>query len=562
MEREKKDNQKHGEQVGQDRKPMQQKQQAASEELFWADQLAETIINRKKFHYLDKPVPKFKEFVVKTSASLSGVLHIGRLSDTVRGYSVYKALIDKGVKAKLIWVAENMDPLRKVPQNVPKNFAEYIGTSVSDVPDPEKCHDSYADHFMLEYFEVLNEFVAVKMEKYSMREEYKKGHFKPYIKKLLEHAEQVREIQNRYRDAPLKPGWCPWSPICEKCGKIITANVTGLKDGKVEYTCQDYQFETATATGCGHKGVDDPMRCNGKMMWKSEWASQWARWQVCSEGAGKEYQVPNSAFWVNAEICEQVLDFPKPEPIFYEHIMIDNQKMSASLGNVIYPKEWLDVAQPELLNYFYNKRLMKTRSFSWKDLPLLYKEYDDAARIVLGEKKLDNEKELHHYKRLFEISSLGKKYVPLPINFPHAALLAQIFIKKEDMIKALERIGLYDKKLDTQIFQMVARAKVWLEKYAPGETKFKLQETVPQGLQLSEKQRLVLHLVAGKVKEKKWTDKELHNEFYELCKAQGIPPQEFFKAAYKVLLNQERGPLLANFILTVGEKAVSLLAQA
>jgi len=53
MEREKKDNQKHGEQVGQDRKPMQQKQQAASEELFWADQLAETIINRKKFHYLD-----------------------------------------------------------------------------------------------------------------------------------------------------------------------------------------------------------------------------------------------------------------------------------------------------------------------------------------------------------------------------------------------------------------------------------------------------------------------------------------------------------------------------
>ena len=59
--------------------------------LFWADQIAEEIVSRKKFRYVDKPVPKLRKFVVKTSASLSGVLHIGRLSDTIRSETVYRA---------------------------------------------------------------------------------------------------------------------------------------------------------------------------------------------------------------------------------------------------------------------------------------------------------------------------------------------------------------------------------------------------------------------------------------------------------------------------------------
>ncbi|PIY59940.1 lysine--tRNA ligase, partial [Candidatus Woesearchaeota archaeon CG_4_10_14_0_8_um_filter_47_5] len=143
--------------------------------MFWADQLARKIVSRDSFHYLDKPVPKLKQFRVKTSASLSGVLHIGRLSDTIRGDSVFKALEDAGVKAELIWVAENMDPLRKVPEGVPASYKEHIGMPVTDVPDPWGCHASYAEHFTAVYFEVVDDFVSTPMKKYSMREEYKKG---------------------------------------------------------------------------------------------------------------------------------------------------------------------------------------------------------------------------------------------------------------------------------------------------------------------------------------------------------------------------------------------------
>src|SRR3989338_2842329 len=179
-------------------------------DLFWADQLAKKIIGREGDRYLDRHIEKPNGFVVKTSASISGVLHIGRLSDTVRGASVYRALLDAGEKTKFIWVAEDMDPLRKIPAGVPESYEKHIGTSVSTLPDPEGCHKSYAEHHTDEYFKVLNEFVFEEMERFSMQNEYLKGTFNDYIRKLLEHTCVIREIQNKHRTNQLKSDWSPW----------------------------------------------------------------------------------------------------------------------------------------------------------------------------------------------------------------------------------------------------------------------------------------------------------------------------------------------------------------
>lgn len=540
-------------------KEINQKNKADEEkELFWADQLAQQIIHREKFHYLDKKIQKFNVFTVKTSASLSGVLHIGRLSDTIRGETVYRALKDAGVKTKLIWVAEDMDPLRKIPKNVPQEFEKYIGMAVTDVPDPDGNYGSYAERFKAEYFEVLDNFVTTKMEKFSMREEYKKGNFSKYIKKILENAEQVREIQNRYRTNKLAKGFIPWKPICDNCGKIVTTDVKEFSNGVVKYQCKDYEFESAKAIGCNHKGENDPLKGNGKLLWKSEWAAQWANWNIAAEGAGKEYQVPNSAWWINAEITERILDYPMPQPIFYEHLMIDGEKMSASLGNVIYPKDWLEVAPPELLKFFYNKRLMKTRSFSWKDLPTLYDDYDTHMNIYLGNINLDNKKEEQHMKRLFEISH-GKDIKPVNISFAHAAMIAQIGPGEEDAVRSMEKTGHYDKKMHDALFERINKAKLWLDKYAPEDVKFVVQDNVPENLKLSDKEKEALHLVADALNKKEWNEKELFNEFYEICKKVGIKNTDFFRASYNVLLNKDRGPKLAPFILALGKDKVSVL---
>ncbi|HII16489.1 TPA: lysine--tRNA ligase [Candidatus Woesearchaeota archaeon] len=530
---------------------------------FWADQIAQEIISRKRFHYSNEPVTQPDEYVVKTSASLSGVLHIGRLSDTIRGESVAKALLDAGKSVRFIWVAEDMDPLRKVPKGVPKGYEQYLGMPVTDVPDPEGSYDSYAARHVAEYFEVIDQFVTLKLAKFSMREEYRKGTFRPYIQKILEQFDRVKDIQNSYRTNPLPEGWSPWKPICEKCGRIATAHITGFDGKLITYECRDYHFENTIAKGCGHKGTADPLTADGKLMWKSEWASQWAAFSVVTEGAGKEYQVPNSAFWVNGEIVEKVLHYPMPLPIFYEHIMIDNAKMSASAGNVVYPRDWLKVAGPEHLRLLYNKRLARSRSFSWKDLPRMYDEYDDCLRIYNEERQAESEKEAGHVRRLFELSAMDVKEPANPVPFSHAALIAQVFPKEEDAIASLRKTGHFDDSLKDAIFSRLHKARAWVEKYGGDDARYAVQDTVQQGINLSQQQKEVLHRVADLLLSMEFSDDvALHEAMYHLAKDAGVLPKDFFRAAYLVLLNKERGPRLASFILALGSERVAKLFSA
>ncbi|MBI2549850.1 lysine--tRNA ligase [Candidatus Woesearchaeota archaeon] len=546
-------------------KPIEEKEESG---LFWADQLAGKISKRDKYRYSDKKFEKPKEFVVRTAASLSGVLHIGRLSDTIRNASVHRALLDAGQKSKLIWVSDDLDPLRKIPKGVPAEFDKYLGSPVSMIPDYEGCHESYAKHHLEEYLKVIREFVFEDMEIFSMKDEYSKGNFRPFIKKLIEKADAIREIQNRQRTNPLRKDWMPWSPLCEGCGKIITAKATSVdeKTGVVSYICKDYLFETTIAKGCGHRGENDPLKDTGKLAYKSEWAAQWARWKVSCEGAGKEYQVPNSAFWINAEICEKVLDFPSPETFFYEHLTIEGVKMSASLGNVVYPRQWLEVASPQLLRFFYNKRLMTERSFSWKELPMLYDEYDKAAAVYFDKAVVENEKERSHIKRLYEISNSGGKNkidVPLNLGFGHAAMVSQVFDKEEDVISSLEKTSHYSKDQHRQVMDRIRLARAWIKTYAPEEVKYVLQHEVSAETKskLSEPQIKALKTLAEKLKSKKWGEKELYNECYTIAKDAGLQPPEFFKAAYTVLLNKERGPKLAPFLIALGDKALRVLEK-
>lgn len=522
------------------------------EALFWADQKAEEILARQRFHYLEEAMPRLDRYVVKTSASISGVLHIGRLSDTIRSESVCRALEERGSRVEFIWVAEDMDPLRKIPEGVPKEYSEYIGTPVTEIPDPWGCHGSYAEHHVGEYLEVLGEFVGRELKRYSMREEYRKGSFRPYVKKMLESLPLVLEIQNKYRQKPLGSGWSPWTPICDGCGKIITPRVLGFDEGKVLYKCQDYTFEAAVAKGCGHEGVADPLEGKGKLMWKGEWAAQWARWGVASEGAGKEYVVPGSAWWINGDIVERIYGFPMPVPIFYEHLMVDGEKMSASRGNVIYPRDWLAAAPPQLLRFFYNKKLMKTRSFSWVDLPNLYDEYDLHARVYHGREKIENEKEARHMRRLYEISQLGEIEGPLDLPFSHAALVAQIFTDEKALIGSLSRTGHYREERREDIMGRIALAKSWALKYAPQEARLNLAADIGEVKErLGPEERAFLARLADWLASEEGDAEKIQAGVYSLAKEVELPLKSAFRAIYVALTGRERGPRAGTLIASL-----------
>jgi lysyl-tRNA synthetase, class I len=541
---------------------------ATKDSLFWADQLAAEIVERRKFHYIDRKMPSFEKFTVKTSASISGVLHIGRLSDTIRSESVVRALLDAGHKAQLMWVAEDMDPLRSVPKGVPAKFREYIGMPVTDIPDPTGTYKTYAEYHTAKYFEVLDEFVSVKMSRHSTREEYKKGSFRPYIKKILENIKLVREIQNKYREEPLADTWSPWKPVCENCGKIITTTVKSFRGGKALYKCEDYSFEKEKATGCGHEGENDPLRGDGKLVWKGEWAAEWALWNVVSEGAGKEYQVPNSAWWVNGEIVEKVLSYPMPVPIFYEHIMIDGEKMSASKGNVVYPADWLSAATPELLRFFYNKKLMKTRSFSWQDLPAMYDDYDLHERVYFGTEDVENPREKEHMKRLYAMSQKEvPSKAPLQVPFDFCTMVAQSVVEKELLTKGIEilqRTGHVkpgaSKAEKESLLKRLILARDWAKGRAPEKYRFTIANA-PQG-DYPEDVRKAGRELSAMLHEKEWKEDELMGLFRTLCEKHGIKAGDFFRHMYRAIIGKEQGPRLAPFIISAGRKRIAdLLAK-
>ena len=109
--------------------------------LHWADKIAGKLV---------KVFPKQKEYVAAAGISPSGIVHIGNFRDIITSELIARSLRDKKKKAKLIFIWDDYDRLRKIPQGVPKSFEKYVGMPLSEVPDPNKKAKSYADFFKKE----------------------------------------------------------------------------------------------------------------------------------------------------------------------------------------------------------------------------------------------------------------------------------------------------------------------------------------------------------------------------------------------------------------------------
>ena len=167
-------------------------------------------------------------------------------------------------------------------------------------------------------------------------------------------------------------------------------------------------------------------------------------------------------------------------------------------------------------------------------------------------------------KRIYELSHIGEIPKKMPIQVPliHAAIVVQIGRDEKGAIRLLEETGHVPKNLAGidrhHVLKRLEDAKVWVENFAPEQYRFQLNEDV-KGVKVSSGQKAVLKEIAKILKEQKLSEKELHDKFYEVSKARGIEPKEFFAAAYKVLINKDKGPKLASFILTIGkEKAAEM----
>ena len=243
--------------------------------------------------------------------------------------------------------------------------------------------------------------------------------------------------------------------------------------------------------------------------------------------------------------------------------------MSTSKGEGLGFAESVNYAPAQMLRFL----LVRTRPNAAIDLDpftndmiLLYERDDQAERVYFGKEDL-GEKENNRQKRIYELSHVGKisSKMPFQVSLLHASILVQIFEDEKRIFDSLRKTRhLPEDATKTDISYVKGRlsfARKWVEQFAEEQYKFKLQNKVSPDLKLNQHEKKALHEISRLLKEKDYDEKSLFNEFYNVSKELELKPEEFFKAAYKVLLNKERGPKLAPFILMLGKEKVAKLFE-
>ncbi len=514
------------------------------ESMHWADQTARNIIEERKG----------KSYVVATGVTPSGTLHIGNFRELITGDFVAKALRDKGKKVIYYHYWDDYDVFRKIPKNMPKQelLKKYLRKSLIYVPDVVGNDKNYPEHNEKELEKYLP-IVGVKPIIIKQSEQYLKCVYAEEIKTALESVDKLKEIFNKHRKEELAKEWLPISVYCGKCH--LEAEQIEYKGGyTVSYSCS-----------CGNKDEID-FRKKGlvKLKWRVQWPAWWSNKKVDFESAGKDHFAAGGSMDTAKEIAKRVYDI---EPVFgfgFGWINIKGGKQfSSSAGVIVTLKEVLEIYEPPMVRWLFAGSRPSTEFAISFDLDVLklYEDFDKCERIYYKKEKADD-KEFLKQKRIYELGCVSEPFKKMLFqpSFRHLCNVVQIYENDFTKIK-----GCYGLKNKNDIERLKIRSKCafnWLNNYAPDEMKFHVQKEVK--VKVSGKEKGAISKLVDYLKEHdKLDEKLLYEEFYSISKNIGIEPKEFFKVCYKILINKERGPRLAPFIITLGkERVVGLLTQS
>ena len=243
----------------------------------WYDMMAKKVIEREQS--LKRDMGRIR---TEMGLGASGFPHIGSLGDASRSYAVTLALKNLDYNSELVAFCDDKDGLRKVPAGLPADMTQklekYLGYSVSSIPDPFGCHESYGKHMSSLLLEALDK-CGIEYHYYSANEVYKKGLLLAEIRTLLTNAKQVGEIIKQEVGQETYGEVLPFFAVCENCGHLYTTRAYRFdpKTDKVTYKCEGLEIRGRKIPGCGHESEVDIKSGQGKLTWKSEFAGTLAR---------------------------------------------------------------------------------------------------------------------------------------------------------------------------------------------------------------------------------------------------------------------------------------------
>jgi lysyl-tRNA synthetase class 1 len=302
----------------------------------------------------------------ETGYGPSGLPHIGTFGEVARTSWVRRAFtLLTGLPSRLIAFSDDMDGLRKVPDNVPNKemLAEHLGRSVTAIPDPFGTHESFGHHNNARLRAFLDAF-GFDYEFASSTDYYRSGRFDAALIRMAEKHEEVRAVILPTLGPDRRATYSPFLPIHPKTGVVMQVPMEEVRPA------EDLLIWRDPADGARHATRITGGHC--KAQWKADWALRWYALGVDYEMSGKDLI---DSVRLSSAIC-RVLGAEPPEAFTYEHFLDEQgQKISKSKGNGLTIDEWLRYAPAESLSqYMYNQPQRAKRLF-FDQIPRAVDEY-------------------------------------------------------------------------------------------------------------------------------------------------------------------------------------------
>jgi len=457
--------------------------------------------------------------VVVTGISPSGNIH--NLREVLVAEAVANALRARGAEVRFVFHADTIDPLRKVAPGVPESFETYFGHSLSRVPDPEGCHASYAEHFLVPFEESLRE-MEMDIEVLRSHELYEDGAYTEVTREALENTQALRRILQEISGRDMAEDWSPYQPRAASgslTGNRVVEHLPG--ENKVVYVDRD-----------GAEGVADYSKGEGKLGWRVELAARWKALGVTFEPFGKDHTSRGGSTDTADRMSREVFHYPVPGRYEYEWISIKGQgAMSSSKGIVLLPKDLLRIMPPGAL-----RRMMLGR---------------DPARAIeldLGE----------GFPRFVDEHNAETGGTEAPFN--HLVLVAQTVGGDVEAAAGMLRRGGYEAAAEdrARLSRDLSYASNWAEEQAPESLRVRVldpEESAEAAAGLEDEQRTYLAAVAEKLVPD-MDGEAVQDLLYSTAIERGLKPKKAFAAVYTVLLGKKSGPKAGPFLAGMPQEIV------
>ncbi|KRB26259.1 MULTISPECIES: lysine--tRNA ligase [Mesorhizobium] len=334
---------------------------AAAESKAWPFEEAKKIIERYKG-------ADFPETVLfETGYGPSGLPHIGTFGEVARTSMVrhaFRVLTQDKVATKLLCFSDDMDGMRKIPDNVPDRAAlePHLHKPLSSVPNPfGGDYASFADHNNAMLCRFLDTF-GFDYEFASATQYYKSGRFDAMLLRAAERYDKIMAVMLPTLGPERQATYSPFLPISPKSGRVLYVPMKHVDAKAGTITFDDEGTETTLSITGGRV----------KLQWKPDFGMRWAALGVDFEMFGKDHQT-------NAVVYDRICDIlggRAPEHFVYELFLDENgQKISKSKGNGLTIDEWLTYAPTESLGLYMYQRPRQAKKLYFDVIPRAVDEY-------------------------------------------------------------------------------------------------------------------------------------------------------------------------------------------